>query len=395
MKKNLFILAAIILLFGIGFGTYSQNYHTYFKIRDHKQSLILVTPDHNRFLTIIYSSYGQILNQSLHNKSVNRYFFKGQEYDENLSLFLFPSRTYSPVKKHFLQPDPKSQFYSPYLYVGADPINYIDFTGNAGKPLILYSQVHSEEKAIASHTKNLMREFGSNAHFVPMSKVINEPTIDLPDWNGRVFIQGHMQTAKGYELEIERSTNPSQFISKQSAEGVKVTSLESKPEMKLLTLDAKVMGKKIHQLGLDNHVNVQSIFAGGCHGSSAAEGISAGFAEKVSESSVTKGERLLSFGIKEGYETSLLGPFSNEGVANWVGPKDFQFIYVHEKTPIVPHRVDIKGTGKEQLLGYMQKDGPGKYSKTPKLNWKQFKNTLKGNATRDFRGVLDFYPVPY
>lgn len=67
-----------------------------------------------------YWQYGQGL----------RYFYTGQEWDQELGLYNYHARQYDPVyAKRFLSPDPAHQFASPYIYVGNNPINAIDPTG--------------------------------------------------------------------------------------------------------------------------------------------------------------------------------------------------------------------------------------------------------------------------
>ena len=59
-----------------------------------------------------------------------RYFYTGQEWDQELGLYNYHARQYDPVyAKRFLSPDPAHQFASPYIYVGNNPINYVDFNG--------------------------------------------------------------------------------------------------------------------------------------------------------------------------------------------------------------------------------------------------------------------------
>jgi RHS repeat-associated protein len=67
--------------------------------------------------------------------------FTGQRHDDDLGLIDMRGRTYDPILRRFLQPDPviqdayEGQNYNRYSYVTNDPVNLIDPTGFTAKKL--------------------------------------------------------------------------------------------------------------------------------------------------------------------------------------------------------------------------------------------------------------------
>ena len=128
MKIFCSILTLLICSYVLG-----QSSTDYFKIKNYKTNAV-ISINQNTISSLVLSDYGAIRFQKGNKNS--KYLFQGQEFDSDLGLYIFPSRIYSAKEKRFFQPDPKSQYHSPYLFVGADPINMIDHDGNMGKPLV-------------------------------------------------------------------------------------------------------------------------------------------------------------------------------------------------------------------------------------------------------------------
>ena len=78
-----------------------------------------------------YLPYGGFLGTPLDQGATAAYpyLFSGAERDPVTGLYLFPLRIYDPGTGRFLSTDPAGQYASPYLYVGADPVNVFDPTG--------------------------------------------------------------------------------------------------------------------------------------------------------------------------------------------------------------------------------------------------------------------------
>ncbi|WP_281838215.1 RHS repeat domain-containing protein, partial [Propionigenium maris] len=58
-----------------------------------------------------------------------RYRYTGQEWDEELEEYNYLAREYDPVTARFNSLDPARQGFSPYVYVGNNPINFVDPDG--------------------------------------------------------------------------------------------------------------------------------------------------------------------------------------------------------------------------------------------------------------------------
>ena len=61
--------------------------------------------------------------------SAESYRFGGHEYNDNLGVYNVQARLYDPRTSRFLQTDPASQFPSPYVYAGSNPISNVDPDG--------------------------------------------------------------------------------------------------------------------------------------------------------------------------------------------------------------------------------------------------------------------------
>jgi RHS repeat-associated protein len=60
------------------------------------------------------------------------YLFGGHELDEEIQLYNLRARLYDPASGRYLSPDPEQQFFSPYLYVGNNPVVLFDPSGELG-----------------------------------------------------------------------------------------------------------------------------------------------------------------------------------------------------------------------------------------------------------------------
>jgi len=105
-----------------------------------------------------------------------RYRYTGQEWDEELEEYNYLAREYDPVTARFNSPDPARQGFSPYVYVGNNPINFVDPDGKVktyitgsyigytessstiGKPTLYFTeghftQTHPHDENIGWHPK--------------------------------------------------------------------------------------------------------------------------------------------------------------------------------------------------------------------------------------------------
>ncbi|GLI56717.1 hypothetical protein PM10SUCC1_22310 [Propionigenium maris DSM 9537] len=58
-----------------------------------------------------------------------KYRYTGQEWDEEVGEYNYLAREYDPATGRFNSPDPAKQGFSPYVYVGNNPINFVDPDG--------------------------------------------------------------------------------------------------------------------------------------------------------------------------------------------------------------------------------------------------------------------------
>ncbi len=75
--------------------------------------------------------------------------YTGKERDDETGLYYYGARYYAPWTGRWISPDPAGPVdgFNLYTYVGNNPVNYNDPTGNGGdKPIILYSTRGSDRK---------------------------------------------------------------------------------------------------------------------------------------------------------------------------------------------------------------------------------------------------------
>lgn len=78
----------------------------------------------------VYDAYGALQPDRCHNANDYSLLFSGQEYDHDAKIYHFLARSYDPLFKTFLQPDPgKQNLALPYAYTDFDPVNYFDPDG--------------------------------------------------------------------------------------------------------------------------------------------------------------------------------------------------------------------------------------------------------------------------
>lgn len=288
----------ILLILVIPISVLGQEVVNHFSIQNYRNSVVVNIQAQQSYSAVL-SNFGLIKSSTVD----NRYLFQGQERENELGIYFFPARIYSPHERRFFQPDPKSQYQSPYIFVSADPINLIDLNGQEGKPLILYQENHEYENGIGADVYDLMEDI-PDAHYVPLSDFVNGKVGDIEEWNGNVFIHSHMGMDKKAEIHIEESKNPKNFKSKS-----KFAHIEEADEEGIhgLSFDGEEMGRLLKGFSMERGVPLKNIVAGGCEGEGAAMAISRGIQPDLRVKGNTQ-TRVI--GLQEGNELFYAGPVS-------------------------------------------------------------------------------------
>lgn len=302
LKKTLFLSFFIAVNAALG-----QTFTDSWQVRTLNQSLVLQknTQANSGY---VFQSYGELSYNVNGEIELSKYLFHSQEYDQNLKLNFYPSRIYSAIEKRFFQPDPESQNFSSYLFVNADPVNNIDQDGNVSRPLVLYQEDHSLTSNVNESMADLMKSV-PDAHYVPLSDFVSGRVGDLPEWNGNVFIKGHMWEEKGREIYVELAQDYSQI--KTPSEILK--SHKAADGLYENGIGAEDLGGMIRRFADERGVQVHNIVAGGCDGSVPAKRIGKGFknAKKIWQRSKKRAFNVI--GLKKNHQSLLIGSRSTEG----------------------------------------------------------------------------------
>jgi RHS repeat-associated protein len=97
--------------------------------RDHERSpRVLCGTDGMIAASFDYLPFGTVARSNGDATLLDRR-FAGQELDPETGLYNFKSRLYDADVGRFLSPDPRHQFFSPYLYAANNPLSFVDPTG--------------------------------------------------------------------------------------------------------------------------------------------------------------------------------------------------------------------------------------------------------------------------
>jgi RHS repeat-associated protein len=105
---------------------------TYFVLKDHQQSsrLCLSGGTAAPVATFDFLPFGQAWRSpGGSDPDLLIYRYTGQEWDAESGFYNYRHRLYDPATERFYSPDPKRQYFSPYLYVGDEPLLHTDPTG--------------------------------------------------------------------------------------------------------------------------------------------------------------------------------------------------------------------------------------------------------------------------
>ncbi|MCP4614421.1 MAG: RHS repeat-associated core domain-containing protein [Planctomycetes bacterium] len=114
----------------------NQNGRTIFYSTNHIGSTTMLTDIYGKKISEYqYTPYGELWYSKFMATDINNVgdeidrLYTNQIYDKETGLYYYNARYYDPQTGHFLRPDPAMEGFNHYLYVGGNPINYIDPTG--------------------------------------------------------------------------------------------------------------------------------------------------------------------------------------------------------------------------------------------------------------------------
>lgn len=287
--------------------------------RNYQNSLILHDDEFERKSFSNYNSYGK---ESKNSTSFS-YTYQSQEYERQLGVYLFPSRVYSFINMRFIQPDPKSQHHSDYLYCKSDPINYIDVDGNANKPLILYGENLSGNPAEEAAFNDLKHEV-KDAYYCSLRDFATGRVGDVSEWNGKIFIKSHTGTIRGKEILVQESNELS--LLKRSEGILNPVSRAEFINTYVVDLDAKALGQHLRRFSEHSGIPLRKVVVEGCEGSYAAEQIAKGYTEVGAN--IKWGKTLKVKGLKSEHYALIKGKESVERELPSVRPLSRTRFYV-------------------------------------------------------------------
>lgn len=373
MKTLLLFQFTIILSFT---QILAQQSYDITDIRDFRNNMVIEAL-YNTATSIQMTEYGTIVKTT----SNSKYLFHSQEFESKLNLYLFPSRIYSSNEKRFLQPDPASQYISPYSFVGADPVNYTDYDGKKGKALILFQEDHDSPESMNAGARDL-RATVTDAHYVPISDFINGNVGDLPEWNGHVFMKGHVGDFEGREILSETSRDMSKFKTELKP-GVTPAEYNEYFTTNIITVDGKEMGRKLRRFSDERGVPIKNITGGGCESMYAINPIREGFMEESKKFGFKK-QRIKFKGLKDGRYAAYIGDNTYKNLHYDIYPKETRF-YLNSSTnqPGIPFEMK---NGRRRFLGFTsRKDAKSPFKPEPYVGEKEIRGLVHGRTPSKFK----------
>lgn len=99
-------------------------------LKDHLGSTRMVVDEAGTVIAAFdYLPFGDLMGVAYGNPEIISYRYTGQEFDAELGLYNYRARFYDSRLGRFYATDPKSQFASPYLYAGNNPVIMVDPDG--------------------------------------------------------------------------------------------------------------------------------------------------------------------------------------------------------------------------------------------------------------------------
>lgn len=356
VRKSCFV--AIVMLLVVLYAN-SQSSFLVNHIRDYRKSLSISTLQFSSE-KYIYNDFGKIISANKNGK--DGFLFQGQEFDVDFGIYHFPMRTYELSSYRFSQVDPMSQYFSPYIFVGNDPVNYNDEDGNWGKPLILYQEDHKFSRGMNLSTREL-EYVTEDAHWVPLSDFVNGNVGALEEWNGRIFIKSHLSGRDGIEILLESADDPTKFRGIRGIVGSK--RIQVAPKLFLNAADGKEFGKVLRRFS-EERGEIKSVVFGGCQGKYAAAALRDGFMEESNKRGV-KGRKIKIKGLEDDMNSLVHGHVAYGSSPYDVNPPELR----NYLSPTLKSEFDVRSLedGRKEFLGFKHlNEKTKKYESTPYMD---------------------------
>lgn len=324
-RKVILSVFSIMLLLLIGLVSRAQTISQRFIVKNFNNSVVLTLNSLTSSQTVYWDN-GAI--RSLFSSSNGQYCFQSHEYDYDLGLYLFPSRLYSAIIGRFLQPDPLSQYVSPYVFAQGDPVNFIDEDGNAAKPLILYGEESRSSRStrMSAVAEDMQKEV--DGYYFPLSDFVNgDVPLDLAEWNGNVFIESHLEVQGAIASEYYHRGEKFK-LKKAFSDGVYGGDVG---EFGFVKIDA--VTKRLSELSKVTKTPLKSVTFAGCEGSMSARNMG------TSISRIFKKQRAIPTRVKlVGFKQDMYTGYMSPAVKNDV---DNELLTMHEMRGQNPDHVQM------------------------------------------------------
>lgn len=386
-KKYILLLLFLGILSNI-----SAQYRDASEIRNFNHSLIL-SGINGKIEKIQFSEFGELRSRINSNA---RFLYQGQEFEPFLGLYFFQSRLYQPLLKRFFQPDPYSQYFSVYLFVGSDPINYIDADGQFGKPLILYEEIQKEGGSISDTTQDFLDE-AVDSYQYSLGDFMNGKIGKLPDWNGNVFIKAHMSVEKAHNLELEQ-------VHGNLASNIESDKLKyfwnKEGKFTTVEIDSKEFGRQLRYFAEYQETPIENIVSGGCQGSATGHLIGQGYAERPaieSDFPIPKSGKLgvTVFGLKEGYMGFYVGEAVTRPEESGALPLERSRFYAVPENAPIQETYERIGDGEERVSGYAIDHGHNIRESLDYAEGEELQDFADARIPNVLNPVIEDFHIPY
>lgn len=382
--KTFFICICLGVILKLGL---AQSNYSIFEFRSYNETLVLSVRG-NISGSVLMNETGGIISTSNRNGIQFRYLFQGQEYDSDFGLYFFPSRIYQEKVTRFLQPDPKSQYHSPYLFVNADPVNTVDRNGKAGVPLVLYTVDHTKNMGEDATLMDLKSQV-PRAHYVPMNDFVNGKVPDLDEWNGNVFIDTHT-SVDGKIIPLELADHKDQLTT--ANRGFTKTYEVEWDTPYISGIEPERLGEVLRNYSEHRNIPIKNITSSGCQGGEAMERVGLGYVR----GRPLQGEHELRVtGLKKGRYALIEGKNEAKLGGRYTEFDDTRFHVTHGTKVKAAYEKSKLNKKKEKFTHFTEEDETGASVPVPYAEGGQVEGILNGRIPEKLAGEFNTVVFEY